>query len=134
MVDRFMRAAASFMVWRVVLVHLDRYSLHRSNIRYRCRRHHGMVGYVSDVVAVVDVVSLNVVARLEQGVTVTTGPPEFAADSLLPTLRLSPAAVLFLTQLESDCLSLEGSQDEPQANDPSWERSGAGSSRTNRSS
>ena len=57
-------------------------SLHQSNIRYRCRRHHGMVGYVSDVVAVVGVVSLNVVVRLERGVTVTTSPLEFAPDSI----------------------------------------------------
>ena len=35
-------------------------SLHQSNIRYRCRRHHG----------------------LERGVTVTTSPLEFAPDSI----------------------------------------------------
>ena len=52
--------AASVVVWRAVLVRLDRCSLHRSNIRYRCHRHHDTVGYVSDVVAVVGIVSLDV--------------------------------------------------------------------------
>ena len=48
--------AASVAVWRAVfvrsvLVRLDRCSLHRTNIRHRCRRHHDKAGYGAPDVA-----------------------------------------------------------------------------------